>query len=291
MGGLRVRRHGGGSGDAARQHVMRKEPEYSVARERMIADAEAAIGAALPACTTDPVASRADDCMGNPVRGKLSRDARLVSWITELLGMMQGGDGRDTALLVVHHAKDGCLVRGHGADAVRQHGQLNPSRRSGGGGESKIKAPLPGRPGVPVVFPSSEDSVRRIVEREIGPWVRTAVVQKGIGRGAAESPPRDVVAGALRDGGAEAPGKPSEARLTMGDLPSTPETRVLLRSRRTRRRPLPWAEPADRRTLRFESGAARQACQKIQALGVMTTSRLLLRHVQSPAMGLWRSTL
>jgi len=266
------------SGVTMWQQVMRKEPEYAEARERMIADTNVVIDAAFEAGAGDVVVNDAHDRMGNLVLSKLNPKARLISGQTKPLGMMQGVEGSDAALFVGYHARMGTTP------AVMDHtlfgstiSRIRVNEREVG--EPELNALLAGEFGVPVVFLSGDDTVCELAKRDIGPWLRTAAVKTAIGRGAAESLHPDVTAGLLRRGVLDALEDLSAAQLAATDLPCGVEIEFMATEMADAASISPAAERIDGRTLRFQSDTVLYAYQTIQTLGIMATFPLLLRHI------------
>jgi len=260
------------------RHVMYKDPEYGEARERMIADVNAVIEAAFEAGATDVLVNDAHDRMGNLILSKLNAKARLISGFTKPYGMMQGVEGRDAALLIGYHARMGATpavmdhtLYGGSVSRIRVNGQEV--------GEPELSALLAGEFGVPVVFLSGDNTVCALAEAFIGPWLRTAVVKQAIGRGAAESLHPDVTAELLRTGVIEALQGLDEACPTRMDLPCDVEIEFLATEMTDAAMISPWAERVDGRTVRFRSETMVDAYRTIEALGLLASFPVLLRHV------------
>jgi D-amino peptidase len=260
------------------RHVMHKDPEYGEARERMIADVNAVIDAAIEAGATDVLVNDAHDRMGNLILSKLNAKARLISGFTKPYGMMQGVEGRDAALLIGYHARMGATpaVLDHtlyGGSVSRVH--LNGQEV----GEAELNASLAGEFGVPVIFLSGDNTVCELAEKFIGPWLRTAAVKRAIGRGAAESLHPDVTAGLLRTGVIEALQGLDEAHPTQVDLPCDVQIEFLATEMTDSAMISPWAERVDGRTVRFRSETMVDAYRTIEVLGMLASFPVLLRHV------------
>jgi len=258
--------------------VMHKDPEYGEARERMIADVNAAIEGALEAGATDIVVNDAHDRMGNLILSKLKPQARLISGFTKPHGMMQGVEDSDAALFVGYHARMGT------SPAVMDHtlfgGCLSRVRLNGTEvGEPELNALLAGEFGVPVVFLSGDDTVCALARAFIGPWLRTAVVKKAIGRGAAETLHPEVTAKRIREGVRDALRDLENARPTVVERPCTVEMDFLFTEAADSALTAPWAERVDGRTIRFQTQTMEEAYRTIEALGLLGSVPAMLRSL------------
>jgi len=266
------------TGMASWQQVMRKDPEYAEARERMIADTNAVIDAAFEVGAGDVVVNDAHDRMENLVLSKLNPKARLISGQTKPLGMMQGVEGSDAALFVGYHARMGTTP------AVMDHtlhgGSISRIRvNEQEVGEGELNALLAGSYDVPVVFVSGDDAVCGMMREFVGPWLQTAVVKRAIGRGAAEVLHPDLTAELLRTAARQALQGLESAQPTRAEMPCSVEMEFLGAEMADSAATSPWAERVDGRTVRFRSATMNEAYRTVEALAMLASFPVLLRRI------------
>ncbi len=259
------------------RQTMHKDPQYGEARERMIADVNAAIEGALSAGASDILVNDAHDLMGNLILSKLNPKARLISGFTKPLCMMQGVEGADAALLIGYHARMGTTpaVLDHSLFGIISRIRLNGSEV----GEAELSAAVAAHFDVPVVFISGDEAVCELARSFIGPWLRTAVVKKAIGQGVAETLHPEVTAGLIREGAEQGLRGLRKARPVKVRLPCEVEIEFLSTEMADAATISPWAERLDGRTVRFRSETTLDAYRTIDALGLLATIPMLLRRI------------
>jgi len=146
-------------------------------------------------------------------------------------------------------------------------------------GEGELNALLAGAFDVPVVFLSGDDTVCSMVREFVGPWLQTAVVKRAIGRGAAESLHPEITAELLRSAVRQALQGLDRAEPARLELPCRVEMEFLGTEMADSASISPWAERVDGRTVCFESGSMQHAYRTIEALVMLASFPVLLRHM------------
>jgi len=266
------------TGIADWRSVMCKEADYAEGRERMAGDVNAAIEAVLEVGADEIVVNDAHDRMTNLVISKLNPAARLITGSTKPLGMMQGVEGADAALLLGYHARMGATpaVLNHTfVGGAFSRVWLNDTEV----GEAEMNAALAGYFGVPVVFISGDQTVCDLARTFIGLALRTAVVKHAIGRNAAECKHPDVTSGMIRKGVKESLEKLSEAKPVYLHPPYELVIEFLGTEMAESAAAFVGTEPVDGRTVRYRCDTMLDAHRAMRSLGMLGVFPVLLRHV------------
>jgi D-amino peptidase len=164
-------------------HTSSAGRNHAAAREQMIAETNAAIGAAFDAGAGEVVVVDSHGDKTNLQPAKLDRRATLISGGPRPLGMVEGiDDSFDAAIFIGYHA------RASTADATLDHtytGQIKGVWFNGRElGEAGLNAAVAGQYGVPVVFVSGDRTAADEVATLV-PGVESVAVKEAIGRTAA----------------------------------------------------------------------------------------------------------
>lgn len=267
------------TGVATWSHVMRKQPEYQEARERMIADTNAAIEGALDAGGEEIIVNDSHDTMTNLPIAKLNPKARLISGFTKPLVMMQGVEGTDAALFIGYHARMGTL---HGALDHTFFGGV-VSRVSLNGtevGEPELNAVIAGHFNVPVVFISGDETVCELAKASIGKWLETAPVKKALGRTAVECLHPDVTGEMIKSGVRRALTNLDAARPLQTDLPARLEIELTDSEMADVAEICPGTKRLDARTIVVQGETVLEAFHAFQTIGLLAATPMLFRRLQ-----------
>ena len=161
------------------------ERDYSVGRKLMIAETNAAIGAAFDAGATEVLVNDSHGSQTNLLAEELDRRATLITGSPKPMGMMHGIDSTfDAVVFIGYHAQASSI------DAVLGHtysGSLKSVKLNGREvGEYGLNATAAGAFGVPVVFIAGDRAVVEQAKAFI-PGVEGLAVKEGIGQTAART--------------------------------------------------------------------------------------------------------
>lgn len=177
--------------------------DYSIAREWMLEETNAAVQGALDAGATDIIVNDSHGSMRNLVYHRLHPAAKLITGSPKPMSMMAGMDNTFAAAMFVgYHASGG----GYGVLAHTWTSRVTGVRVNGVHvGEWGLNAMIAGHYGVPVVLVTGDDQVAREVRQELGS-VETVIVKRALGRYAAESLPKAKATEAIYQGAKKALG-------------------------------------------------------------------------------------
>lgn len=167
-------------------HTSSAGRNYAAAREQMIAETNAAIGAALDAGADEVVVVDSHGDKTNLQPGKLDRRAMLISGGPRPLGMIEGIDATFAAAVFIgYHARASTAAATLDHTYTTYTGQIKGVSFNGRElGEAGLNAAVAGQFGVPVVFISGDRTVTEEVAALI-PGVESVAVKEAIGRTAA----------------------------------------------------------------------------------------------------------
>lgn len=168
------------SGAVSTDEMHQTGKDYEQFRHWMTNDVNAAIRGAFDAGATEVVVNDSHWNMTNIIFEKLDPRAEIIRGWNKDLGMMEGIEDCDGALLVGYHAKVG-----H-SDGVANETMLGfemyEMRMNGEAvGEMEINAALAGNFGIPIIMVSGDDCFAREAREYFGD-VETAVVKYAIDR-------------------------------------------------------------------------------------------------------------
>lgn len=181
--------------------------EYARGRKLMTEEANAAVEGALAAGAGFVLLNDSHWDMRNLLAEELHHAAVLLSGGPKHLSMLEGIEaGFDAALFIGYHAKAGTAraVLDHTMTDVVRDVRLNGRSM----GELGLNAALAGSYGVPVALVSGDDAAAAEARDLLGPEVGTVVVKEAVSRHAARSVAPQVARRRIREGVAEALGRP-----------------------------------------------------------------------------------
>ncbi|MBN1902952.1 M55 family metallopeptidase [Candidatus Sumerlaeota bacterium] len=176
----------------------KKNPDYSIGRELMVGEVNAAVEGALDAGAKEIVVNDSHGDMVNLDPQKLHKAARLLQGEVKPWSMMEGMDKKyDAAAFIGYHAMAGTLF---GSMCHTYCGAITEARVNGRiWGEAEINAAFCGAHKTPLVFVSGDEALSREIKKFI-PDIFTAIVKKAHGMRAALSLHPDIARARIREG-------------------------------------------------------------------------------------------
>src|SRR6266480_4107225 len=247
------------AGIAHRQQVTRGMGDFSIGRELMTKEANAAIEGSFEGGATSVVVNDSHGDMFNLLPEQLDPRAELILGSPKVpLSMMQGfGSEFDVALFLGYHAAAGTEA------AVLDHtyyGRLLWDVRINGESqtEASLNAAVAGTMGVPVGLVTGDDKACAQAEKQL-PGVRTVVVKQAFGRGMARSLHPQAARDLIRAAATDVVRDPSQFQPLHPEPPFVLEADVLNTGIADLCSLAPGVERTGPRTLRFETDDFMQA--------------------------------